>query len=377
MPCARIVVSSQVERTPRVMQMEGMFDVPPTSNTELSWDVSLPLDERPWSIGLIVGPSGSGKTTIAKHFWPNQIATTYDWSNTKSVMDAFPASLGIKDIVSLMSSVGFSDPPSWVRPFRVLSTGEQFRVTMARVLAEHADQRVAVVDEVTSVVVRRVAKIGSSALARTVRNRQQQFVAVTCHEDVESWLTPDWVYRPAEDQFHWRLVQQSPTITLQVARVRSSAWELFRHHHYLDTTLNTSALCFVAFWKDTAVAFVAALGFPHKQVPGYRLHRLVCLPDFQGVGIGVALADFISSVLRVKSPNVFRTAAHPAVITHCAKSTLWRMVKSPRLRGQSTRHEQNWDRKDSTTMKRATNRMTAGFKYVGPAASHDVVATLM
>ena len=32
-----------------------------------------------------------------------------------------------------------------------------------------------------------------------MRRRGQQFVAVTCHEDVEAWLDADWVYRPAEE----------------------------------------------------------------------------------------------------------------------------------------------------------------------------------
>jgi ABC-type glutathione transport system ATPase component len=32
----------------------------------MEWNVSLPLDVRPWNIGLIVGPSGCGKSTIAR-----------------------------------------------------------------------------------------------------------------------------------------------------------------------------------------------------------------------------------------------------------------------------------------------------------------------
>ena len=43
----------------------------------------------------------------------------------------------------------------------------------------------AVFDEYTSVVDRTVAQIGTAALAKTVRARGQQFVAVTCHEDVD------------------------------------------------------------------------------------------------------------------------------------------------------------------------------------------------
>ena len=376
MQSARVVVSSDVERTARVMQLEGLFDVPPSQRTELAWHVELPIDERAWSIGLIVGPSGSGKSTVARHLWPAEVAREYAWPEQRSVLDAFPAGMSIKDIVALLSSVGFSDPPSWVRPFRVLSTGEQFRVTMARVLAD-ADT-LAVVDEFTSVVDRTVAQIGSAALARTIRARQQRFIAVTCHEDVEAWLTPDWVYRPASNEFHWRELQRPPAITLQVARVHRSAWVQFRHHHYLDTDLNKAALCFVAFWRDRPVAFVAALGFPHRYVPGWRLHRLVCLPDYQGVGIGVALADFVSSVLHVGNRHVFRTAAHPAVVAHCAKSKLWAMRRKPGLNPASSPSETTKGADPQRSgMKRAIDRLTAGFEYVGPQAAPQQAAALL
>src|SRR5207253_2407197 len=124
------------------------------------------------------------------------------WSESLSVLDAFPDSLPIKDVVSLLSAVGFSSPPAWLRPFHVLSTGQQFRVTLARLLAEakvttpasivagqdHASAtapNLVVFDEYSSVVDRTVAQIGSAAVSKVIRQRDQQFVAVTCHEDVE------------------------------------------------------------------------------------------------------------------------------------------------------------------------------------------------
>lgn len=374
MQSTRVVVSSTIERTARVRQLEGLFAVPPTTRTELTWDVSLPLEARTWNIGLIVGPSGSGKSTVARHLWPTEIARAYDWPETCSILDAFPASLGVKEIVALLSSVGFSDPPSWVRPFRVLSNGEQFRVTMARVLAESGDQ-IAVVDEFTSVVDRTVAQIGAAAIARTVRERKQRFIAVTCHEDVEAWLTPDWVYRPDLNQFQWRELQRPPRIDLQIARVHSEAWVRFRHHHYLDTELNKSALCFIALWKERPVAFVAALWFPHAIRPGWRLHRLVCLPDYQGVGIGVAVADFVSSVLHHDGRPVFRTAGHPAVIAHCARSPHWKMLRKPSLTSPSGKKERV--NRSMGIMKRATDRLTASFEYVGPRADVATAKTLL
>lgn len=40
----------------------------------------------------------------------------------------------IKEITGLFTAVGFSSPPSWARPYRVLSNGEQFRCDLAPAL---------------------------------------------------------------------------------------------------------------------------------------------------------------------------------------------------------------------------------------------------
>jgi ABC-type glutathione transport system ATPase component len=190
----KITVTTPVVESPRVQQVRGLFDLPPEAVSRLEWDVELPLHERPWHVGLITGPSGCGKSTIARRLWPERLAAEGTWPEDASVLDRFPAALSIKEITELLSAVGFSSPPAWLRPFRVLSTGQRFRVELALRLAAQPD--LAVVDEFTSVVDRTVAQIGSAALARTVRRRGQQFVAVTCHEDVIDWLQPDWVYYP-------------------------------------------------------------------------------------------------------------------------------------------------------------------------------------
>jgi len=361
---AAVHVDVDIQRTARVQQLEGLFAVPPSKRAELQWDVDLPLDAQPWNIGLIVGPSGSGKTTVTRALWPEYLARSYDWPADRSVLDGFPQSMGIKEIIDLLSSVGFSSPPAWLRPYRVLSTGEQFRVDMARVLAESA---FAVVDEFTSVVDRTVAQIGSAALARTIRRSNRQFVAVTCHEDVLDWLQPDWVYRPELNEFHWRHLQRRPAIDLEIFRVHREAWQLFRHTHYLDTSLNPSALCFVALWRNIPVAFVAAVGFPHAVSPGYRMHRLVCLPDYQGVGIGMALCNYVSSALVATGRAVHGVTGHPAVLGHFARSTGWKMQRTPGLNSAMSKSSRFDLRALSKTV--AIDRMTAGFRYVGPSLS--------
>ena len=206
-----ITVESPIEETPRVQQVRGLFDLPPASHSRLSWEVALPLHERPWHIGLIVGPSGCGKSTIARTLWPDATASLRgtDLAADRSLLDAFPEELSIKDVTALLSAVGFSSPPAWLRPFHVLSTGQQFRVSSgppagrAGAAGRRATSSPRVVD-------RTVAQIGSAALAKTVRARGRQFVAVTCHDDVEDWLQPDWIYQPARASFQWRSSSTTP-----------------------------------------------------------------------------------------------------------------------------------------------------------------------
>ena len=217
----------------------------------------------------------------------------------------------------------------------MLSNGEQFRVTVARALAEMP--ALCVIDEFTSVVDRTVAQIGSAAVAKTVRRRQQRFVAVACHYDIVEWLEPDWIYQPHINELQVGRSLRRPNIEITVRRVHHSAWRLFRKHHYLDTELNTSAACFCAFWKETPVAFTAVLQFPHARVKNIkREHRTVTLPDYQGVGIGNALSNYVGAMCKALGYRFTSTTSHPAMIRYRNQSPLWSMTRTPTLNSQGT-----------------------------------------
>jgi GNAT superfamily N-acetyltransferase len=358
-------LSSPIASSARVLQCSGMFDLPAAERSEIDVDADLPIEEKPWNVGLIVGPSGCGKSSIARHLWPTEFAHQLHWPKGKSVLDAFPGKMGIKDIVGLMSSVGFSSPPAWMRPFHVLSNGERFRVEMARLLAELP--ALAVIDEFTSVVDRTVAQIGSCALAKTVRRRKQKLVAVTCHDDVERWLQPDWVYRPAERRFAWRSVQRRPAIDLTINRVHHSAWELFKPHHYLTAAHSASAVSFVAFWRDQPVAFESWLPFVGRTRDSRTIrrgHRLVCLPDFQGVGIGAALREFLSSMWLGMGCRAVCNTAHPAEIASVLRSKNYTLLRAPSLNNSGGSDVALTKRFNRT---RAAMRLTASFEFVGKA----------
>jgi GNAT superfamily N-acetyltransferase len=238
----------------------------------------------------------------------------------------------------------------------VLSTGEQFRVELARLLAFAPD--LAVVDEFTSTVDRTVAQIGSAALAKTVRRRGQQLVAVTCHEDVADWLQPDWTYRPATNTFAWRLLQRRPAIELRIGRAERSAWRLFQQHHYLSHALAPASICFAACWRGQPVAF-SAWRHTMTRNRGMREHRTVTLPDYQGVGIGHRLSCFCAGLWKALGYRVTSTTTHPAFIAVRCRSSEWRLTRRPSLARK--------DGSRSFKSRHATTRLSAGFEYVGPA----------
>ncbi len=364
-----ILLESPITESPRVVQVRGLFDLPVQAAARSEWDLHLPLDERPWHLGLIVGPSGCGKSTIARRLWPEAYhgpGQSQEWPTSASILDAFPAELPIKELVSLLTAVGFASPPAWLLPFHALSTGQQFRAGLARLLAERP--ALCVVDEFTSVVDRTVARVGSAALARTVRERGGRFVAVTCHEDVAAWLDPDWVYRPAEDRFEWRSLQRRPDVVLDLVRCRASAWPLFAPHHYLSRGLVAGAVCFLASWEDKPVAFSAWLPFVGPGPPARREHRTVVLPDYQGIGIGGLVTTTVASLWRGLGYRAVSTTTHPALIRSRLRSPHWRLRRAPALAESRERLK---------GLRHATTRLTAGFEYVGPPLSASLGRKLL
>jgi GNAT superfamily N-acetyltransferase len=242
--------------------------------------------------------------------------------------------------------------------FAVLSTGQQFRAALARTPAEAlTDRRLVVFDEYTSVVDRTVAQTCSYALQKTVRRHKLQCIAVTCHDDVIDWLQPDWTYEPAENRFAWRLLRCRPSIPLHIVRCTTSAWPLFAPHHYLSGHINRSSVCFLASWQDRPVAFSAWLPFVGQGPLTRREHRTVVLPDYQGVGVGMAVSALIASMWKALGYRAISTTTHPAFTAARQRSPAWRMTRAPALTGAD----------GNPRMKHAVTRLTASFTYTGPA----------
>ena len=365
-----VAVECAVKPSFRVEQAAGMFDIELQKKMSRSWSVKLPEIDGDWQIGVIVGPSGSGKSTIAREAFGKHVYSGHRWPKDAAVVDGF-GDRPIKEITHALTSVGFSSPPSWLKPYGVLSNGEQFRCDLARALL--CSDKLVVFDEFTSVVDRTVAKVGSAAVAKAVRKGriERKFVAVTCHYDVVDWLAADWVLDMASGRLA-RGCLRRPEIKLEIAPVHRSAWLLFRHHHYLSGFISPVAKCFAAFIGEEPVAFSAWIHRITKQRRDgdRREHRTVVLPDYQGVGIGNRLSEFCASIFKGVGGRAFSTTSHPAMIRYRSASPRWHRVRlgmaMPCGTGGCFRPTAEIKYKANSC-----NRVTGGFEYTGAAMARE------
>lgn len=352
----------------RVRQVAGMFDVPLEEKARRIVAVDVPewlvggSGGPDWRIGLIVGPSGSGKSTLAGQLFGDALWKSAEWPREQAVIDGF-GDVPIQQATGWLTAVGFSSPPSWIKPFHVLSNGERFRCELARALTEaqraaadavdHAARPVVAFDEFTSVVDRQVAQFGSAAVAEALRRGRfrARFVAITCHYDVAEWLQPDWTIDLGAGVFH-EVRLRRPPIRLEIVRCRQRLWRRFACHHYLSGSLSRGARCFAALWRGAAIGFCATVA-QIGQRRARRVSRLVALPDYQGLGLGVALLEAVAERNRQEGYRVLLTAGHPAVVGHCRRASQWRALG---VRGCGRRTPVG-------AYRGAAGRATASFEY--------------
>ena len=286
-----------------------------SDGTEKFYPYLLPADlPKDFGIGVIVGASGTGKSTLLKSFGS---PVSPVWNNG-SIVSNFANAI---DANEKLSAAGLMSVPEWVKPFSVLSNGQQFRANLARSLHDEA-----VIDEFTSVIDRNVAKAASTAMARYVRkNNVKGIVLATCHRDVLEYLEPDWIIDTDRGEWASGRYLHRPEMVLEVQPCSNEIWSHFASHHYLSESLNKSAHCYLALWNGSVVGFVASIAYPSGTVKeAYREHRLVVHPDFQGFGIGPRLSEAVAQHYLDNSKRYFSKTSHPRLGGYRDQSALWK-----------------------------------------------------
>lgn len=362
----------------RAARVKSLFNAESGCNFDLIIeDVDLTGD---WNIGVVVGASGSGKTSIGKQLFEDSkiIDLSEGWHRDRPIVDDIAPEGEFNTVTGVLASVGLGDVPAWLRPFHVLSNGEQFRAGLARLICEKP--KTAVVDEFTSVIDRQIARIGAQAFAKAWRreNPSGKVVLLTPHYDVLDWLQPDWVLDTSKKTFDRGNPRQRPKIELEIRKVDGSYWKHFEPHYYLSLPRPIAPEYFIGTVDGELACHVAVCPWFHNG--GYRATRLVTMPEWQGAGVGTRFLDAIAKLHMDghgrkgrELPTYFHTS-HPQLCGALRRSDKWEQT-SANLYGankaKSAKSLMKSAEKNGRGLKAAGGgfgghfRAVQGFKYTG------------
>jgi len=323
-------------------------------------NVSIPSFTPPkegWNIIAIIGASGSGKSTIL-----NELSKSYGGVKSPSFDDRPIISnlnLPPKEASELLCAIGLASVPSWCRPLHNLSNGEQYRAKLAQIISKND---LSIVDEYTSVIDRNSAKAMSNALQKYIRRNNKKIILASCHYDILPFLQPDLIF----DLNKGGVLERGdclprPTIPLRLYRTEPDTWRIFARHHYMSAALNESAQCFVAQWDDKPVAFVSTLTlFGRGIFDSVRVHRMVVLPDYQGLGISRQLLSAIGGIYKNNNTKLFIKSVNPAVGFALGNDPRWKPT------AHNMKFRADVDKHDWLKTKSHQSRTSYCYQYIGP-----------
>lgn len=285
--------------------------------------VSIPIMPES-GVVLVLGSSGSGKTTILKDWGMAPVELDTD----KPIHQLFNNDIEAEDY---LITAGLRSVPCWRRTLSEVSNGEKHRAEIAVCLSKGD----LFIDEFTSLVDRNTAR----ALCESINKINKPLLVLsTCHKDILNWIKFDHAYDTDSGQWLDRgSVRRDSEIKISIEPCCPEAiWSVFKRHHYLSGKINKAANCWVAFYNGQPVAMTSVLAFPNAHwKDGWREHRTVVLPEFQGLGIGSAISDAIARHIVEQGARYFSKTSHPAFGRHREKSGNWR----PTSKNKKARHD--------------------------------------
>jgi GNAT superfamily N-acetyltransferase len=132
---------------------------------------------------------------------------------------------------------------------------------------------------------------------------------------------------------------------------------MFRQYHYLNGSLGAGVRCYCVLYQDKPIAFIAVAAVRMK-AKYYRVSRLVVLPDYQGIGVGSRLLNFIAELYssQTKMP-FFILTSNPQIIR--GNLVKWRVDRY----GHASRGKNNSRINDEIRNSLSRNRITVSLKF--------------
>ena len=135
-------------------------------------------------------------------------------------------------------------------------------------------------------------------------------------------------------------------------------WQMFRQYHYLNSKIGAGVRCYVALYQNKPIAFIA-VACVFMKTKYYRVSRLVVLPDYQGIGVGKRLLNFIAElyVSQTKMPFYILTS-NPQIIHGGIKN--WKIARF----GHASKGRGNTKINNEIRTSLSRKRITVSLQYV-------------
>ena len=110
---------------------------------------------------------------------------------------------------------------------------------------------------------------------------------------------------------------------MEIFSVQRDTWGIFKHYHYLTSSIPTNAKCYIGFINYEPVCFVAISYFPHPSNKNiYKISRVVTLPHWQNYSIGMKMIETICEK-EYQNKSIHFTTTLPIVCNYLNKSNKW------------------------------------------------------
>lgn len=306
------------------------IDVNKKSVHELKIECDIDND---FSVGLILGASGSGKTTLAKKIYGDDVFENHLISE-KTIIDQLPDEMSYDECANLLSGIGLTSVPCWIRPAYTLSNGQKARAEAAIAMTKNKD--ITVIDEWTSVVDRTVAKVMSHCVQKHARKTNKKIVLLSCHYDVIEWLNPDWIIDCNQQKFiDRRLLSQNDRkrkeqLSFDIREVDRSTWKSFSKYHYLSDILPGGIIkTFGIFCGKNQIGFQCFANYVPRKTKTEKLimhsNRTVIHPDYAGLGLGILLINETSEMMHLQGYKVMAKFSSTPVYKAMSKYNCWKL----------------------------------------------------
>ena len=328
---------SEIFTNYRCQKAADSLDIDVKKKSKHHFKVTADLDTE-YNIGLIVGASGSGKTTLAKQIFGENCFKEY-LKPKEPLINQLPEEFSYDECQRILSGVGLTSVPCWIRPAFTLSNGQKARAEMA--LACYSNEEDAtVIDEFTSVVDRTVAKVMSHSIQKFARKNNKQITLLACHYDIIDWLNPDWIIDCNKQQYKdRRLLRKSfkreEQLEFHIKEADRSSWKYYSKYHYLNEQGPVGKYhCYGLYHNNEQIGFQCFMNYVPKRKNQpfiYHSNRTVIHPDFIGFGLGIKLVEESAKHLAEKERcKIYAKFSSTPMHLSRKNNPNWRLIKIER-----------------------------------------------